>query len=682
MPANHSRVLCTSTLLAAAGLALVAPGRAADADAFPVFESYIKVTGQAPFISGNGAAYQTRARQSDAGGGGIEDLHIARDLNKTTSVVVDGRALAGVEDYLGRINLSKTEVGSVDAGYKRFRTFYDGIGGFFPINGYWRPLVQQDLHTDRGRFWAEAKINLPDRPVITLRYQNETRSGTKDSTSWGDSNSTGLPLVPANNATRKIIPAYLKLGERHEILQGRIEQNVGKTAVSLTVLGDWVKNLDTRYFTRYAGEVLPNPERVNYESNGVRSNEFAAIATTETPLSEKITFNTGLSYQHITTAVSGERPTAIGVLPTFDFRDLVGGSKVDDFTGNLSLGLHPKNWLVQLTVRGEENYTKSAGTYNKVTGTVAVPVTTVVNENSRVKDHIVTPDLSARYTGFNHLVLYTSISDRLDRGDRRRTDPFTTALPALSSLENENVRQDQAHYTVGANWNQSTAMVLRGELFYKDHENKFIGYANELGGRYVVGYQFTGVKLTAILKPVPEWSFTTRYVPQTGYMEVTTESTKRFDSMTAKSHLIGETVDWNPNPRIYVQGNLNVAFNYISTAYPAAQTPLTIAPQRNSDNNYVVESLVSGFVVDKSTDIQLLFTHQHAHNFQPEIATGTQPYGAGYTETTGTVGVKRKLSAKWLATAKVGYIDSRNETTGGRTNFRGPLAYVSFEHEL
>ncbi len=683
MNANHCRVFPVKLTLAAALLAPVAWSSAEDsADAFPIFESYIKVTGQAAAISGNGAAYQTRARQPENGGAGIEDLHYSKDT-KETSLVLDGRALSGVEDYLARVSLTRVKIGSVEAGYKRFRTFYDGIGGFFPLNNFWRPLASEDLHTDRGRLWAEAKLTLPDKPVFALRYNNETRTGTKDSTSWGDSNLTGLPTVPTNNATRKIIPAYLQLGERHEILEGRVSHTIGKTAVNVIVLGDWVKNLNTRYFTRYAGEILPNPERVNYQKDGIRTSEFATIATTETPLTECMTFNTGLSYQHVNATVSGERPNAIGVLPTFDFKDLRGGSKVEDVAANASLGLRPTNaWQVQLTVRAEDNYTKSNGTFTRVTGTAAAPVSALFNENSRVKDWIVTPDVSARYTGFKRLVLYSSISDRIDRGDRRRVNPFSTPIPALTVLENENVHQDQAHYTVGANWNQSAGLIVRSELFYKDHQNEFIGYATNVGGRYVVGYKFTGLKLTAIVKPTLQWSFTTRYVPQTGYMEVTTEATERFDSMTARSHLIGETVDWSPNARTYVQANLNVAFNYISTAYPRAQTPMTIAPQRNSDNNYVVQSLLAGYVLNKTTDLQFHATHQHAHNFQPEIATGTQPYGAGYSESTATLGLKHKLAAKWLATGKLGYIDSRNETTGGHTNFRGPLAYVAIEHEL
>lgn len=666
---------------------LSSPGFAATppTDAFPTFESYIKISGQAASIQGNEAAFKNRTQQPSNGGAGIEDLHVAKDVSKTTTLEVDGRALAGPEDYLFKIKLAKVETGSVDVGYKRFRTFYDGIGGFFPLNRAWLPLSNEELHTDRGRFWAAARLEMPGKPVVEIRYTNETRSGRKDSTTWGDSNLTGLPILPANNATRKIVPAYLDLSERHQVLEGSVRHTIGNTTATLRVLGDWVNNLDTRFLTRYPGEVLPNPERKVYQKDGLSTDTLAVIGTTETVFTERITFNTGLSYQHVNGKVSGERPNAIGVLPTFDFKDLVGGSNADVYTANLSFSLKPAaDWLIQPSLRGEDSYTKSSGTFTRVTttGTPPVAVNAFFKENSRVKDQILTPDLTVRYTGFRRLVLYGSVSDRLVRGDDRHTDQFSTAVPTNAQLQTDNIDQDQAHYTVGANWNQSSRLILRTELFHKDHENKFIGYATQLGNRYVVGYQFTGVKLTAIVKPIPQLSFTTRYQPQQGEMQVTTESTTRFDSMSAKSHLIGETIDWNPNQAIYVQANLNVAYNVISTAYPRDQAPLTIAPQRNSDNNYWSGSLLSGFVVTKKTDMEVQFTYQKADNFEAAIALGTQPYGAGYEEYTATVGAKHKFSDRWLGSGKVGYFSSHNDTTGGKTNFHGPLAYVSVDYKL
>jgi hypothetical protein len=58
------------------------------------------------------------------------------------------------------------------------------------------------------------------------------------------------------------------------------------------------------------------------------------------------------------------------------------------------------------------------------------------------------------------------------------------------------------------------------------------------------------------------------------------------------------------------------------------------------------------------------------------------PYGVAVKDTSITVGLKHKFSDKWIGNAKIGYFDSANDTTGGMTNYHGPLAYVSFDHSL
>ena len=51
-----------------AGLPLCGADAASQIDAFPTFQSYIKITGQAPSITGDKAAFQARTRQSENGG--------------------------------------------------------------------------------------------------------------------------------------------------------------------------------------------------------------------------------------------------------------------------------------------------------------------------------------------------------------------------------------------------------------------------------------------------------------------------------------------------------------------------------------------------------------------------------------------------------------------------------------
>jgi len=79
-------------------------------------------------VSGDKAAFDARTGMPSAGSGGIEDLSYAKDLSKDVSITVNGHALGGAQDYLGDLKLSFNDVGSIDTGYKRFRTFYGRVG--------------------------------------------------------------------------------------------------------------------------------------------------------------------------------------------------------------------------------------------------------------------------------------------------------------------------------------------------------------------------------------------------------------------------------------------------------------------------------------------------------------------------------------------------------------------------
>jgi len=46
------------------------------------------------------------------------------------------------------------------------------------------------------------------------------------------------------------------------------------------------------------------------------------------------------------------------------------------------------------------------------------------------------------------------------------------------------------------------------------------------------------------------------------------------------------------------------------------------------------------------------------------------------------VGLKHKFSNRLMGDAKVGYLKSTDSTTGGFTNYKGPLAYLSLSYSL
>ena len=727
------RLLAGATL--ALSVAKVSGQTPSSSDAFPVFDNYIKLGGQYDWISGDTNAFQARTKQANNGSGGVQDFLYSKDVTKDTTLRIDGHALDTISDYLAHFNVTKDRVGSVDVGYQRFRTFYDGVGGFFPGNNEWLPLSQQDLFTDRSKFWAETTINLPNAPIFKIRYTNEIRDGKKDSTEWGASDLTGITsATPPISPVRHIIPGYLQMDEHHQTLEGSMKQTVGKTTYQLTALADYVNNMDGQFVAIDQGEVKnysAQPggiNQANYSNqqlqsqyNGFDTRTFSLTGTTRTELTDKITMRAGLNFNDVAGTFSGDRqeitttPTATGTagslnvvavpvsqpVTTYVFTNLAGTSGVIAYAANLAFDFKPTdNFSATVALKGEDKTTKAAGTYNVVsaTGTPAITIgaPSPRAEFSHVDEKGLTPELDLRYTGFKDVALYGSATGTYVGGSNRNAPAYGTATVSSPLQYFVSPSQSNADFTVGATWRQSSLLNLRAETFYKSTSNSEDGYnttansaALTLGDNYILASQFSGIKLTAIAKPLDTLTFTTRYIFQRGEMEVTGSGFAEYDSMHSKSHSIAETIDWTPIRQFYIEANANLVFNVIDTLYPngglVAATPGNVAYNvnneiQNSNNNYFTGSLLAGAVVTTTDDLQVQFNYYRANNGDAQLAALNEPYGVVATEYSASVGVKHKFSQKLIGNAKAGYFSSVNDTTGGNTNFHGPQAYVSLEY--
>ena len=721
MKAKFSTIVRGASLLAAlTALTVRGSDKAVAADAFPTFESYIKVTGQAPSINGDESAYQRRMQQSKSGGIGIEDLHYIKESKETTTEI-NGRALTGSEDYLGQIKLTKNEFGSADFGYKSFRTFYDGIGGFFPLNGNWQPLANRDLHLDRSKLWAEATLALPNAPVFTLRYANEKREGQKDSTIWGDTDFTGLPNNnPPISQVRKIVPSYIDLDEETESLEFIAKHTIGNTTLQLTLLGEQIKNFDTRFVTRFPGEVKPFPSPVStllmpaaqmnnqakiVQGDGIDSKATISTFTTETKFNDQLTLKCGLIYELVHADLSGYRsldtqtPTATGVVPinTFNYQGLVGGSRILSYAGNTSLTYAPsKDWSLNFAVKRQEEYLRSDVVFNAVaaSGTPATTLATTPRSGwSHGMEKITTPEVGVRYTGFRDVTIYANYSKASVTGQEKNTSAFNplTAISGTNALNN--ISEAHGNYTVGANWKPSTFLTTRVEMFQKSHQNGYVGYGARAADFYNLDYNFTGWKVTSVVKPTDMITSTTRYIYQSGQTSVTgyLPAFPEYPAGNTINHTISETIDWNPNQQFYAQANVNFVFNNMSTVYPragrVAATVTNISWDANkvlqdAKNDYVTMTLLCGTTLSAADDLQIQFNYYKADNSDVALAAWTVPYGMMVEETSVTVGLKHKFSDRVVGDAKVGYFDSASDTTGGLTNFHGPQAYVSLTYAL
>src|SRR5208283_5574984 len=339
--------------------------------------------------------------------------YYSKDINDNTTVTVKGRAMAGSEDYLASFNVTTANIGSVDAGYKRFRTFYDGVGGFFPLSDTFVKMSPESLHVDRSTFWVEAKLALPDRPVFTISFHDEMRTGMKDSTEWASLINPVATVVngalvgtaaPAN--TVFIAPNTLLLNEHHDILEASMVATIGKTTETFKLSKDWVNNDDARNYIKYPNSnVTVDPAvMVHDDQESRKSSTYQFLNQTETKFTDRIALETGLTYSHLSSENGGNwitptySTTAHAVYLADTAVDIYGGSKVDDYVANAFLKFTPNpDWLADLGIRDESDTIASSGGFTTTTlasGSKTIASTNITTNNELTYSHYIDHMLS------------------------------------------------------------------------------------------------------------------------------------------------------------------------------------------------------------------------------------------------------------------------------------------------
>jgi hypothetical protein len=458
---------------------------------------------------------------------------------------------------------------------------------------------------------------------------------------------------------------------------------------------------------------LANNQTGGYERVGLDEKAFSVIGRIESEVSENFTAYAGASYHHSNGDFTVARAVTASFMTATGRQDLVGGftpggrppyshdtdgtMKVDVYTANIGVQLKAtKNLRVDAGLKAED-YTalgKDDTRYvnNQVvlaTGLVT-PMPVPAANSSRNSEKVWSPEVDARYTGVRNMSFFASWDYRSSPGDERVNygslavnTTAGTVGPGFTAFADK-VKEKHANTKVGANWTPASALAVRTEFFSKDHQNRFEGYGPSAGGFYVLDYDIYGTKSTVTLRATPTLSFTTRFVNQRGKAAVSDDNyanpTSRASGDSRRYH-VAETIGWVPSKMWFVQADVSRVFDRIATAYPYA-TGVARDVIRNADNNYWNGSVLTGFVIDKLTNAQLQGTYYKADNYNRALAATTLPYGAGGREYSVSAGVTRKFSNRWMGSAKLGYFETRNDTTGGNTNFHGPLAYFSIEHAL
>jgi hypothetical protein len=643
----------------------------------------VSAGGDAVAVHGDRGRFQEDQQVSSRGAGGIYDLQYSHDLNSATTFTFSGHAVVGNGDYQFEAKLANPDLWSVDLGYDQFRVWYDGSGGYFPGTGSWLPVDGDALYVDRGHLWFEAAYTPDQGPHYSLRYDLNTRQGTKDSTEWGDIN---LPVY----GTRNIVPTLLYLDEHTQTITAAASQSTDVQQWNLGAEYEHTSIDDQEEAARQPGT---SASRDLTTSNFTTSDLFATDGFFERRLSKRFTFSTGAMASTLDTNLNGGNRVYGSVFdaafsPVYANRqshdegyyDLTGGANLKDYAGNVNLEYRPNPaWKVASSFRMEDTQTDSLSDYVTTNVSSTNGPVSLTDESGESNEHWLdtAERLVATYEGQPNWV--ATVTGDWDQGSGNLVqDSIDLDTATASDQNNTDYNQVSGRIAVNANWYVRPGLTISAEAYRRTVDDQYLPILDSSADNYPVfilqeNIATTDGNMRVNWRPRPLLSFTTRYDYQRSAIRDAMAGLPAVDSSRYLSQIVSETVTTDPLPRLYVTASVNVAFNQLGT--PA--TGATVI--KNGDSNYVDGSVGAGYALGKVTDVDVDYSMYTTDNFIDDSAT-TLPYGGAEHQNTATVTWVRRQSSRLVYTVRYTFADYRDSAVGGLNNYTGSVVYAKVQY--
>ncbi len=639
------------------------------------------------FVKGNRAQFQQQKGVQPGIFGGIESFHFETPVDKQGLFSVDGRGMLDNHDYSVKLELSHPDKGYVRFSYTQYREYYDGTGGYLPSNGLSFPgLYDNRLAVDRSHFSLEAGLTLPDKPVVTFRYDYETRTGDKDSTIWGQT------LLGPGGSQKKIVPAFRVLDESQHLFALDVKHSLGETDFGLGGRYELQWNQDQRNVIQQPNQGTTS--RILTQDEGVKADMFNVHAYTDTKLSEKWEFTTGYSFTTLHSALSGDRLNTPVITPLTAadtrFVNLAGGSDVNQYVLNLNLMCSPnKNWYIVPAVRVEKADTSGASVDNTVTGnSPQVTSATTQFANSDEGALYVTESLDVRYVGITNWAFYARLEFSEDQADLREQFGANVNLPPTLFRDTEWNRLVQK-YSLGANWYPTRRANFAVQYYHKlsdnDYHNLRDSTSNVGGDRYPAyfgtqNFDVHDLNFRVTWRPFTLLTLVSRYDFQLNRVYTHQDQLPPVQSGVNERHVFGQTISWTPWNRLYLQAGGNYVLD--TTHSPVEDLSGAMSGViLSSPNNYWTLNGTIGFALDNKTDLQLTYSYYEANNYVDNSAVG-MPYGSGAKEHEVGAALTRQVSRNLRWTMRYAFSSYRDQTSGGALNYEAQGIQTSIQYRF
>ncbi len=654
--------------------------------------NYLNLSAGGADVTGNPAAFQKRYDLNRHGFGGIDGFYYEKDINRNTTLTAKGHALFGNQDFLLDLNLTRDGFGYVDLGYKAYRTWFNGAGGFFSPSNLFLPAPVDEPYIDRTDLWLELGLTPESGPQFKFRYDYTTRKGLKDSTSWGDTSLT------AGLGTRNVVPTFWVIDEHRNILDASLWQDSEKTSWNLNAHYEADQLNNALEIHRQPGA---SADRYLTQDDNAKPDIFTTHGSVENRLNDKLMLTAGAAYFSIDTTFTGSRIYGPDYDPVYDpiyahrqshdegFVNLTGKAQMTQSMANLSVMYCPTPaWTIVPSLLAEKvSWDANSGFgETNVASASSAAATDLQDAQSNQNLRDLTGSIEARYTGIKNFV-FNAKGEVLGSYGTLTQDLYEAVTGDDTDFRTTDYRRNEQKVSLTGNWYPSPTVNWTVQYYYKANQNGYVTPrdAVALGSGYpglIAHEDFTTNDANVRLSwhALPQLRLVTRYDYQDSSIHTQQIGLAFIESSDMKTQIFRETATWNPLLRWIIQQNGSVVRDKLTT--PASQLIGAAGGLvLDSDNNYVNGSVSTGYAIDDQSDVSATYSFYHATNFVDNSLKSTA-FGQGGDENYVSVTWSRRFTPRFKLAITYAYADSRDDTSGGNNNYHANLFYTKMSYRF
>ncbi len=636
-----------------------------------------------PTIKGDKEKFEEDNWLSRNATGGINEFKYFKNISGTDTLDMNGRALAGNNDYAFEGEFIRDGIGSIVLEFEKFRKYYDGTGGWQSVlpsalSAYYPRVAEldRDLYLDIGNFGIKGVLKAEGYPVVNLSYEREHKEGAKSLTSWSSVTSTGY------NAP-KSYPTALDLDEISDTFKLGISGEIKKVKASLDQTIEHVA-LETGKLNNVTVGSNGSISSIRSKFEDMDFDRYTTVARLSKDLSDKVFSSFGMLYNHyiggtiekISDTNTGSTNENHPPSPAIVNQDIL--TLLKNFAFRPAKGIS-----LSTSLKAEFSSKKGSSTYNRDKTSVPDGVVDAFrNIKSETDGKKIGESINFKYSKIKDVVLFAETDFQQEKIHQYETQVDFGPSPdsdAFTRLTDTN--QYDNNYALGLRWYPAAKFNLTLQQKYKqrfrDYDTKEeTGDATSGYSAYIDSMDIDSnmPSLRLSYKPFSWFSQGFFYGYNDEIYKVRTAAADATERATYKSNVYSFDTTLSPRDNLYFTLFYQMT-KAVTVTNASNSSGATVLPAYHADND--VASLSASYAPNEKTALRAGYSMYMARNFDPDATL--LPLGLENFSQDISFSLERKLNKDTSLDLGYTFTDYDENSNGGVDDYEAHLLYAALK---